>query len=130
MKTGFLLRNGDARAKGADEVGGVVVDEDARENVLRGVVGDGLVEVFGVGGGVVHKEKLDPRIEDGGVECDQFQMLLHFGRSCIHDQFHLVVSCVWARSEVIDRMDNIVNAETHEGVPSEFGTKFREIESP
>ena len=55
--------DGDAWAEGADEVGGVVVEEDAGEDVLRGIVGDGLVEVLDIGGWeVVEGDVFQPRI--------------------------------------------------------------------
>ena len=52
-----------------EEIGGVVVEEDAGENVLRGVVGDGLVEVFGVGRWeVVEKEMGGSAVQDKSVQ--------------------------------------------------------------
>ena len=72
--------DGDAWAEGADEVGGVVVEEDAGEDVLRGIVGDGLVEVLGVGGWErVEGDVLEARVEDGGVEEDEGHVAGGFG---------------------------------------------------
>ena len=75
-----LVTNADAGTEGAEEVGDVVVEEDAGKDVLRGVVGDGLVEVVGVGGWeVVEGDVFEAGVEDGGVEEDEGHVAGGFG---------------------------------------------------
>ena len=117
-----LWFDGDAGAQGVEEIGGVVMEEDAGEDVLWGVVGDGLVQVFAVGGWeCVESDVFEAGVEDGGVEEDESHVSGGFGGDVVGVD---VGTC----GEVVDGVDGVVDAEAHEGVAGEFGAEFGEIE--
>src|ERR1700733_6693739 len=76
----LILGQGQAGAEGLDEVGDVVVEEDAGENVFGGVNGHGGVKKALVAfEGVVDGDVFEARVEHCGVEQDQAEVAAGLG---------------------------------------------------
>ena len=114
--------DGDSWAEDAEEVGGVVVKQDAGEDVLGGVVGDRLVEILRVGGWeLVESDVLEARVEHCRVEEYKSHVAGGFGGDVARVD-------VGAGGKIVDGVDGVVDAEAHEGFTGELGTEFGEIE--
>src|SRR5260370_42019999 len=100
---------GEAGAEGLDQVGDVVVEEDAGEDVFGGVDGHGGLEEARVAfEGVVDGDVFEAEIERGGVEEDEAEV----GAGLRGDL--IWVACGAALHEV-DGCDDVVDAEAEEG---------------
>ena len=108
-----------ARTKGADKVGDVVVEEDAGEDVFRGVDGHRDFEEACVAlEGVVDGDVFEARIEDGGVKQDEAEVAAGLCGDLVG------IDGGAARHEV-DGGDDVVDAQAEEGFADEFSTKLR-----
>jgi len=106
------------------------VEEDAGEDVLRGVVGDGLVEILGVGGWEgVEGDVLEAEVEDGRVEEDEGHVAGRFGGHWAHRVLDgmEVEAALFELEEVGGRFD-IGEAKAYECVTGEFGAELGEVE--
>jgi len=107
---GEWVGDGGAGAEGFDEVGDVVVGEDAGEDVFGGVDGHGGLEEAGVAfQGVVDGDVFEARVERGGVEEDQAEVARGLGGDLVG------VACGAVLHEV-DGGDDVVDAEANEGL--------------
>jgi len=113
------------------------VEEDAGEDVLRGVVGDGLVQVFAIRGWKgVEGDVFEAEVrKDGCVEEDEGHVAGGFGGNV--STVGINVSWVVKNrrtvhtglgAEVIECMANVFHAKAKEGFANEFGAEFGEIE--
>jgi len=119
---GEWVGDGGAGAEGFDEVGDVVVGEDAGEDVFGGVDGHGGLEEAGVAfEGVVDGDVFEAGVERGGVEEDEAEMAAGLGADLVG------VACGAAPHEV-DGCDDVVDAEAEKGFAGEFGAEFGEVE--
>ncbi len=119
---GEWVGEGQAGAEGLGEIGDVVVEEDAGEDVFRSVDGHGGFEEARVAfQGVVDGDVFEAGVEDGGVEEDEAEVAGGFGGD-------LVGVDGGAAGHEVDGCDDVVDAEAKEGFADEFGAEFGEVE--
>ena len=100
------------------------MEHNAWENVFRSINGHrGREEARVALQRMVDRDVLEPGIQDSRMEEHEAQMARGFGPDLVG------IACAAALHEV-DRRDDVVDAETKEGLADEFGAEFGEIERP
>jgi hypothetical protein len=113
---------GEAGAEDLDEVGDVVVEQDAGQNVFRGVDGHGGVEKARIAfEGVVDGDVFEARVKHCGVEQHETEVAAGLGGD-------LVGVDGGAAGGEVDSCYHVIDAEAEEGFAHEFGTEFSEVE--